>query len=91
MKKEQKLYKVLCDDMTNIALLGAPKIKYRSGAWNLPLEPLSDDPFRGGGHRCLPGDIILYESNYRVKTNGVYFEASDRILRMTIQYGAAIP
>ena len=57
MKKEAKqkspqipqyCYKVLCEDLKSIGLLGATKKQYRFNVWNYPDEPLSDHPRKGG-------------------------------------------
>lgn len=47
-------YKVLREDLTALGLLGAPRMQYRFGEWNRPMEPLSDHPRKGGGLWVAP-------------------------------------
>ena len=42
-------FKVVKEDLTSVGLLGASIVQYKVGEWVYPLEPLSNDRFKGGG------------------------------------------
>lgn len=49
MSDKVQYFKVLRQDLTSVGLLGAPRMQYRFGVWNKPLEPISAHPRKGGG------------------------------------------
>ncbi|MCL5733572.1 MAG: hypothetical protein M1334_02840 [Patescibacteria group bacterium] len=51
---EKKCFKVLREDMTSVGLLGAARKQYRFNVWNIPDEPLSGHPRKGGGLWVVP-------------------------------------
>jgi len=74
-------YKVLKDDLSSLRLLGAPHFVYSFGMWNLPLEPLSGHPRKGGGIWVAPTLSAAKKMvRYMKKAHGV----STRIFRCEI-------
>ena len=51
---DKKFFKVLREDMTSVGLLGAARKQYLFNVWNIPDEPISDHPRKGGGLWVVP-------------------------------------
>lgn len=47
-------FKVLRADLTSVGLLGAKQMQYQFDIWNMPSEPISDHPRKGGGLWVAP-------------------------------------
>lgn len=47
-------FKVVTQDLQSVGLLGAVPLQYHLNKWVQPLEPLSNDPRKGGGLWVAP-------------------------------------
>jgi len=52
--KNKRYFKVLRENLTSVGLLGAPRKQYYPGLWNIPNEPISNHPRKGGGIWVTP-------------------------------------